>query len=134
MRMVGNSMVSAPRARSRSDSSLAWARARVTTTRLPKRGRSSSRSNQRSASRRATTPPTTVTAGEASPASATAAAMVASVPVTVRCWGRVPHCVVATGVSAGSPPAWSASTMRGRVRTPIRKTSVARRARRASAS
>ena len=47
MRMAGSSVTAAPRARRRSDSSLAWARARVTTTRRPRRGPRRARDGRR---------------------------------------------------------------------------------------
>ena len=79
--MVGASMGSAPSDNSSSDSALAWLRERVTSTRLPNRGRES---NQFSLSRRRTTSPmTTATGGPMSDFRALPT-MSASVPTTVR--------------------------------------------------
>ena len=88
MRMTAHSSTSAPRSRSRSTRPLAWARARVTTTRRPCSGRSSA---QASCSRSAATAPITVTAGERMPAASTSAAIVASVPVDAALRGGRPR-------------------------------------------
>ena len=86
--MVGSSTHSAPRAVSFWTRFDAWARARVTTTRRPNRGRPS---NQRR-SRPATLPMTMVTGG-----SSVTSPSWPSVVRTVRCPGRVPHRTAATG-------------------------------------
>ena len=70
MRIIGASIASAPIASSRSTSSPACSRGRVTRTRLPNSGRAS---NQRRCSRSAATRPTTRIAGRRSADSLTAA-------------------------------------------------------------
>jgi hypothetical protein len=100
MRMVGISQTSAPRARRPEESAPACLRVRVTTMRLPKRGRDS---NQLSVSRSWTTWPKTAMAGAEKPVSATRAAMVSRRPRRV-CWRPVvAQRMRATG-RAGSAP------------------------------
>ena len=113
--MAGASTVAAPSAARRATSSPACARARVTTTRRPSSGRFSNQARSQAA-----TSPTTMVEGEPKGASP----MVASVARTVRCSGRVPHCVAATGVSGARPPAISASAIRPIRATPMRMTMV----------
>ncbi len=117
--IVGASTGSAPSARSRSESALAWWRVRGTSTRLPESGRVS---NQASSSRSAATSPITVTAGGATPTAFSA--MFASVPVTTSCRGVVPQRTSATGVDAGLPCATRAPAIAPRRPTPMSSTSV----------
>ena len=114
---VGASITSAPAARSRSDSPLAWCRVRVTKTRCPNSGRSVKKSSPGSSSD--ATAPTTMIAGAPSPAAVTASGSVASVPRTVRCRGRVPHCTAAAGVSGLKPLLVSSSAIAGSRPTPM---------------
>ncbi len=93
----------------------AWSRARVTTTRLPNRGRDSN--HERSC---AATSPMTMVEGDARGWSA----RVPRVARMVRCSGRVPHCTDAAGVSADSPPAISRSAMARMRPTPMSTTTV----------
>ena len=95
---------------------LAWARARVTTTRRPCRGR---RSSQASASRRWTTGPTTISAGAPMPSRSTAAAIVPSVAVTVRCPAIVPRSTAAAGSSGSRPASISAAAFSASRLTPM---------------
>ena len=94
IRIAGSSTTSAPRSRRVAARPLAWARARVTTTRRPCSGR---RSSQASSSRRAATGPTTISAGAPMPSRSTAAAIVPSVATTVRWPGQVPRSIAAAG-------------------------------------
>ena len=94
IRIAGSSIGSAPRAARRRASSLAWARARVTTTRLPCSGR---RSSHAIASRRAATGPTSVIAGGRISASEAASAIPARSADTVRWSGRVPRSTTIAG-------------------------------------
>ena len=91
----GSSTTSAPSPSRRARSALACSRARVTTMRRPNSGRCS---NQPRSS--AATSPTTIALGASTPRSA----IVASVPRTVCCSGRVPHRTAATGVVGARPP------------------------------
>ena len=93
----------------------------MTTIRLPKSGRLS---NQAISSRSATTSPMIVMTGAESLSRATVSRSVASVAMTVRWCGCVPHCTTAAGVSPRIPPAMSASTIRGSVCTPMYSTIV----------
>ena len=92
--MAGSSITSAPSSSSRTRSSLACSRARVTTTERPNNGRASNQARSSAA-----TSPTTIALGGSTPASA----MVARVARTVRWSGRVPLRTAATGVSARAP-------------------------------
>ena len=116
IRIAGSSTTSAPRSRRVAARPLAWARARVTTTRRPCRGR---RSSQASASRRSTTSPTTISAGAPIPSRSTAAASVPSVATTVRCPSIVPRSTAAAGSSGSRPAAISAAALSPRRLTPM---------------
>ena len=96
---------SRPRSRASVRSCDACSRARVTTIVRPKSGR---RSNQRISSRRRTTSPTIAIDGAITFSRAAVSASVASVAVTVRWRGYVPHSMIAAGVFGERPPAMSA--------------------------
>jgi hypothetical protein len=121
IRIVGNSTGSAPSVRSRSVSSDACSRARVTRILRPNSGPTS---NQRRRSRQFTTSPMIVTAGAVIFASRMISTIVASVPTTTRCRVQVPHCTSATGVSEARPFSISRVVISPSASTPIRKTSV----------
>ena len=94
MATVGAATGSAPaRVSARARSSCESA-GRVISTRLPKSGNFS---NHATASRKATTVPTITIAGALNPSRSASPAIVASVPVTVRCEGRVPFATIAAG-------------------------------------
>ena len=113
--MVGNSITSAPRIRSRSASGDASARARVTTTRRPNKGR---RSNQ--ARSRPATAPMTMAAG----GSSAVVPRQSRVVRTVVCSGRVPQRTAMTGVVGARPPAMRRAAMMARWATPMRTITV----------
>ena len=119
--IVGSSTASAPCAVSKALSVPACVRERVTSTRLPKSG---VRSNQRRAGLRAAVPPMTVTTGDVIPASLPLCTMSASVPLTERWFGSVPHWVTVAGVSGERPSTSSVRTIAGRLCHPISTTSV----------
>ena len=66
------------------------------------------------------TAPMTMTAGD----SMDSVARRPNVVRQVRCSGRVPQVIAATGVSAGSPPAMSRSAISVRLATPMRTATV----------
>ena len=102
----------------------ACARARVTSTVVPKRGRVAGASNQPIFSRRFTTSPTTKMAGGFNPAALTSDAALPRVVTSVSCSGFVPQRITAAGVSAARPWAMSWPVMCGRFSTPIKNTRV----------
>jgi hypothetical protein len=113
---VGASITCAPSARSAAASEEAWARARVTATVVPASGPGARHS---SCACSAATSPITVIAGACRPAAAASAAIVASVPSTVRCCGSVPWETTAAGWLSGRPASISRAHSPGRVRTPM---------------
>ena len=116
IRIAGSSTTSAPSARSAAARPLAWARARVTTTRRACRGR---RSSQAIVSRRAATGPVSTIAGGPIAAAATAAGSSASVAVTVRWPGIVPRSTQAAGSPGSRPAAIRRSATSGSRLTPM---------------
>jgi hypothetical protein len=94
---------------------------RSTSTRAAKSGRVS---NQRNRSRRRTISPTITSAGVPSPACSTNAAIVPTVPTTVRCAGSDARSTTAAGVSALRPFAMSVSMSEAKRRSPMKKTIV----------
>ncbi len=119
--MTGACTTRAPSSVSRRASSLERSRERVTAIVLPCRGLGGSHA---SCCASEATGPTTVTDGGRTCSRCTASAMVASVPVTVRCPGSVPLSTTATGSDSGRPPAIRAAAISGSRRTPMYSTSV----------
>ena len=99
MRTAAPSIACAPSSSSRSTSSIACSRARVTTMRLPNSGRAS---NQRRCSRSPATLPMMTIDDPRRGSPATRRASSPSVPVMVRCDGSVPSWTIAAGSVLGA--------------------------------
>ena len=122
MRMVGNSIGSAPSSARRSDSALACSRARVTNIRGAAQWPSGS--NQVQLLGEGNYLPDHEHRRRLMPRSIARAAMVPSVATSVSWSGVVPQRTSAAGSSADRPPRWSRAAMPPSCSTPIRTTSV----------